>query len=265
MSNSEWIFMGIDQKNLLVGNYMTAYPISVAPNIPLKTIVDFMASKSIATMVVMESNSTMPLGIFTEREILHHISSEGKIPDKQIKEVSIQPFVSITPDTTIVDAARIMITKKSRLLVFADTDKLVGIITASDMLRALRKTRRAPNLEKVISNKIYECSPDDSILTAAKTLDKHGIGSVIVSKDASHSIFTQRDLVRILEKGIDLNEKVGRYSSSPLITAKRGILGNEAASIMAAHNIKRLVLTSNGDISGIVTARDVVDAFQMEQ
>jgi hypothetical protein len=30
---------------------------------------------------------------------------------------------------------------------------------------------------------------------------------------------------------------------------------------MAAKNIKRLVLTKNDDITGIVTARDLVDAY----
>lgn len=255
--------MGLDIKNLLVGNYMTAYPISVKPTVPFKTVVGFMAEKGFATLIVMEEENPMPLGVLTEREILHYIVSEGKIPDKLVRETFIQPFLSVNPDTTIIEAAKLMISKRSRLLVFADTDKLVGIITASDMLRAFRKTDVAPSLEKVISKKIYHCPYDTLILDAAKLLHEKNIGSVLIQRDSTYGIFTERDLVKVLEKGISLGSKVGQFSSFPLVTANKKVLGNEAASIMAAKNIKRLVLTENDSLAGIITARDIVDAFQM--
>ncbi len=254
--------MALRVLDLLVGNYMTAYPISVKPTVPFKTVVNFMAEKGFATLIVMEEESTMPLGVLTEREILHYVANEGKIPDKMVKDTFIQTFLSINPDTTVIEAAKLMISKKSRLLVFADGDKLVGIITASDMLRAFRKTEAAPSLGHVMSKKIYDCKYDDSILDAAKILHKHNIGSVLVHKDSSSGLFTERDLVQILDKEVDLNSPVGKHSSFPLVTADEKIMANEAASIMAAKNIKRLVLTEKGSLVGIVTARDIVDAFQ---
>ena len=256
--------MALKMTKLLVGNYMTAYPISVKPTVPFKTAINFMAENGFSTLIVMEEQSTIPLGVLTEREILHNIVSEGKIPDKLIKDLSIQSFISITPDTTVLEAAKLMISKRVRILVFADKDKLVGTITASDMLRAFRRTIISPTLDKVISTKIYQCPFETSILDASKILHEKNIGSIIITRDSMHGIFTQRDLVHLLEKGADLASKVGDYSSFPLVTAKKGILANEAASIMAAKNIKRLVLTENDMPVGIITARDIVDAFQME-
>lgn len=256
--------MVLKMSKILVGNYMTAYPISVKPTVPFKTVINFMAENGFATLIVMEEQGIMPLGVLTEREILQHIVSEGNIPDKLVKDLSIQPFVSVTPDTTVLEAAKLMISKRSRILVFADQDKLVGIITASDMLRAFRKTIISPTLDKVISTKVEQCPFESSILDASKILHEKKIGSVIVSRGLMHGIFTQRDLVHILEKGVDLTSKVGDHSSFPLVTAKREILANEAASIMAAKNIKRLALTENDTLIGIVTARDIVDAFQMD-
>src|SRR5574340_1026291 len=229
--------MVLKMSKLLVGNYMTAYPISVKPTVPFKTVINFMAENGFATLIVMEEQSTMPLGVLTEREILHYVVSEGKIPDKLVKDLSIKPFVSVTPDTTVIEAAKLMISKSSRILVFADKDKLVGIMTASDMLRAFRKTIISPTLDKVISTKIQQCPYEGSILDADKIL---------------------------LEKEIDLASQVGDHSSFPLVTAKKGILANESADIIAANNIKRLVLTEDNTLSGIVTARDIVDAFQIE-
>lgn len=257
--------MGLNVKDLLVGNYMTAYPISVKPTVPFKNVINFMAERGFATLIVMEEEKSIPLGVLTEREILHYVVSEGKIPDKMVKDTFIQPFLSITPDTTIIEAARLMVSKRSRLLVFADGDMLVGIITASDMLRAFRKTDMAPTLDKVSSKKVYHCPFNTSILDASKLLHEKNIGSVLVERDSSYGIFTERDLVHVLDKEVDLKNNVGDYSSFPLVTAKKGILANEAASVMAAKSIKRLVLTENSSVIGIVTARDIVDAFQMER
>src|SRR3990170_2799538 len=187
-------------------------------------------------------------------------------PISVLQDVSQQPFVKIKPDTSILDAAKSMISEKARLLVFADSDKLVGIVTASDLVRAFRRTYVAPSLEEVVSKKIHRMSFNESILDAVQMMFEKGIGSVIV--EGSHSdyrIFTERDLVfKVLNNHVQLDEKIDLYSSFPLITAEDGILANEAASIMAANNIKRLALKDQDTITGIVTARDIVEAYQNE-
>lgn len=254
--------MGSKIDELLVGNYMSEYPISVKPDIPFATVVDFMDESRFSTLIVMDEEKPMPLGVFTERGIIKHVVS-GKTMDQTIKQELIQPFVPVTPDTTIIDAARLMISKKSRVLVFADTDKLVGTITASDMIRAFGETDKAPSLEKVISKTVYHCPFDTTILDAVKLLDEKNIGSILVTRDSLHGIFTQRDLVRVLAKEENLQSSVGDYSSFPLVTAKKDVLANEAAKIMASKKIKRLGLTENNSVVGIVTARDIVDAYQM--
>ena len=254
--------MGLKIDDLLVGNYMSEYPISVKPEISFATVVDFMAESRFSTLIVMEEEKQMPIGVFTERGIIRHVAS-GKPIDQSIKQELIQPFVSVTPDTTIIEAARLMISKKSRVLVFADTDKLIGTITASDMIRAFGETDKTPNLEKVISKTVYHCPFDTTIFDAVKLLDEKNIGSILVTRDSLHGIFTQRDLVKVLAKGENLQSGVGDYSSFPLVTAKKDILANEAAKIMSDKNIKRLGLTENSSVVGIVTARDIVDAYQM--
>jgi CBS domain-containing protein len=256
-------YMGLKINELLVGNYMSEYPISVKPEVPFETVVKFMAESRFATLIVMEEDKSMPLGVFTERGIIRHVVS-GKTMDQSVKQELIQPFVSVTPDTTIIEAARLMITKKSRVLVFADKDKLVGTITASDMIRAFGETDKAPSLEKVISKTVYHCPFDTPILDVVKLLYEKDIGSVLVTRDSLYGIFTQRDLVKVLANGEDLKNPVGNYSSFPLVTGKKNILANEAAKIMSSKNIKRLGLTENNSLVGIVTARDIVEAYQIE-
>jgi len=255
--------MGLKVDELLVGNYMSEYPISVKPEVSFKNVVSFMAENKFSTLIVMEEENPMPIGVFTERGIIRHVASEENM-EKSIKQDLIEPFVSVTPDTAIIEAAKLMISKKSRILVFIDVDKLVGTITASDMLRAFGETDSAPSLEKVISNRVYHCPFDTTILDAVKLLGEKNIGSIIIKQDSSNGIFTQRDLVNVLSNEEDLKSEVGNYSSFPLVTAKKGILANEAAKLMASRNIKRLGLVEDNSLVGIVTARDIVDAYQME-
>lgn len=256
--------MVLKTTELRVADYMTPNPISVGPEFPFQDAIGIMEDKGIGNLVVNEDHAVK--GLFTEREILQYITSYGEIPEIPMKEVLLQAFTGISLNATLVSAAKIMILEKARLLVFVNK-KLVGIITASDMLRGFRKTGINPSLDKVISTKIYQCKYDDSIIDATKIMDEKRIGSVIVTKNGAHyGIFTERDLlVNVLANEVDLKSKVGGYCSSPLITTKTGIGGNDAANLMAEKKIKRLVLTDKNKIVGIVTARDVVDAFQMAE
>ena len=223
--------------------------------------ISLMAEKGIGNLVVRENHKIR--GIFTEREILQYIAYDKKIPDISMKDIIASPFTSISLTMNLIDAAKIMISKKARLLVF-DKKHLVGIITASDLIRGFRRTGGNPLLDDVMSKKIYKVSYNDTILEACKLMHKKRIGSVIVEKNRSpFGIFTERDLlVNVLNNEVSLKGKVGGYCSSPLITTRVGILGGDAAKLMATKKIKRLVLTKDGKINSVVTARDIVDAFQ---
>jgi CBS domain-containing protein len=48
------------------------------------------------------------------------------------------------------------------------------------------------------------------------------------------------------------------------MTARLGIRAREAAKLMLENNIKRLPITSNARVVGIVTARDLVESFIAE-
>lgn len=256
--------MVLQVENLPVGNYMTAFPLSVLPEVSLSESIDFMARRGIGNLIVSDDVGNV-LGILTERDILKEIVTAKNLPLKSIKDTGFSNFEKISPDISVIDAAKQMINKKSRLLVYSD-DTLVGIVTASDLLRAFRKTYTSPTMDDVISPHVYAVSKTTTIYDTCKILFEKGIGSVIVNDSNMYSgIFTERDLLyKVLLNRVNLDESIELYSTFPLITASDGILANEAASIMAEKNVKRLALTYDSKITGIVTARDIVDAYQSD-
>ncbi len=253
--------MSNEQVVLNVSAYMTSNPITVSHDISFFDAVTKMYKNGIGNLIVVKDNEV--IGLLTERQILQYLVTEKTIHDKPMSHVATSMFTKISPDTSLLDAAKIRFEKKRKLLVF-DNEKLVGILTTSDMLRGLRKLSTAPKLDKVIAPTIYTCSYDDSLFEQIKLMDEKRVGSVIVTKDGKpYGIFTERDLINnILAIGADMSESVGQYSSHPLVTAEVGINFHDAATIMADKEIKRLPLTSQGQITTIVCACDLLRAFE---
>lgn len=247
--------------DLKVADYMSPRPISVPNTYQLPNAIYLMAERVIGNLVVEKHNN--PEGILTEREILDYLVLHKSLHDIPLSSVALSKFTSIPLESSIVDAARTMISNKARLLVYGEKH-LVGIITATDMVCAFRRTESNPDLGNVLSLKLYMIDGKKSILESVKLMHDKRIGSVIVTKnDQPYGIFTERDLlVNVLSNDVDLGNPVIGYCSYPLVTAEFGIKGGDAARLLSENRIKRLVLTKDGEVSAIVTARDIVDAFQ---
>jgi CBS domain-containing protein len=256
-----------EERHLKVGDFMSSPVVTVRPDTNFVDAVQMMILKGIGNLAVVEGEKVD--GIVTERELLQHLVLNKAVPNKQVKYVLTQKFTKITPETSILEAAKTMISKKARLLVFrkdrrTGADQLAGIITASDIVRAFLQTDRNPSIESAMTNRIFAIRPDNTVLAAAKMMLKRGIGSVVVTANgAPYGIFTERDLLnRVLGEHIDIEDKVGAYCTHPVVTAKLGIGAKDAAKMMFSRKIKRLPLAKRDKIVAMVTARDLVEAFQ---
>ena len=255
------------KRNREVGTFMSSPVIAVGPDTSFVDAVQMMILKGIGNLAVVDGERVF--GIITERELLQHFVFNKTLPNKKVRYLLTQRFTKVTPETSIVEAAKTMIAQRTRLLVFqkdklTGSDHLVGIITASDIVRAFLRTFKNPTIESAMANKIYTVRPDSTILAAAKVMLKRGIGSVVVTQNGSpYGIFTERDLLnRVLAEHVDIEEKVGAFSTSPVVSSKLGIRAKTAGRTMLSRKIKRLPLTKGGSVVAMVTARDLVEAFQ---
>lgn len=290
--------------DLKVKYYMTTNPIAVNSNVNFPGGIAVMTIKSIGNLIVKQNRR--PIGILTEREILECLASEKKIPNKVLSKIVLQPFFTVHPNTRILYAASTMIRKKGRILVFDqkaedddelhttkdadgnntisyhhrqqlrynkknknENEKLVGIITASDMVRAFSKTAANPSLESIMTRRVFSIDYDSRISSAIDIMSKKRIGSIMINKgERPYGIFTERDLLtRILSEEVRLDHKVGDYCTNELITAEIGHMGistADALQTMRITKIKRLPLRRDHKIVAIVTARDLVELYQRQ-
>jgi CBS domain-containing protein len=255
-----------EHKKLKVDKFMSSPVLTAHPDMRLADAVQTMLLRAVGNLVVVDGEKVV--GILTERELLQHLALNKSMPNKELRYILTQKFTKVTPDTDIIEAAKIMISKKARLLVFQKdklgSDHLIGIITASDVLRALLKTPRNPSIEDTMTNKVITVKPDSTVLSAVKLMIKKGIGSVVVEINGQpRAIFTERDVLnKVVGEHADIEERVGAFCSYPVLTANFGISAKEAGKLMIKNKIKRLPLVHEGEIVAMVTARDLVEAYQ---
>lgn len=78
-----------------------------------------------------------PVGIITERNILERVVEPGLDPlVVKAKDVMSSPLITIEPNAPLEEAAQMMIRRSIKKLPVLDNERLVGIITATDLVRA---------------------------------------------------------------------------------------------------------------------------------
>ena len=97
-----------------------------------------MGEKHIGSLIVTSKGK--PAGIFTERDLLSKVVLERlKLDEMKVKEYMSTPLTFVSPEFDLKEAARIMTQLKIRRLPVMKDEKLVGILTSSDITSALAK------------------------------------------------------------------------------------------------------------------------------
>jgi CBS domain-containing protein len=263
--------------NRKIEDVMTHEVATIAPESTLYEAARIMGEKRIGSLIVVKYDT--PVGIITERDLLGEVVSRGidlekdwlvggvSIKEEKVEEIMSYPLTTISLKSQIKEAAQTMIEKKIRRLGVHDSGKLVGIMTASDLIRSLPEI---PEIMRVwfevdyfMTEGVITADEETTVENVAKTMGEKSIGSVVITSQGEPiGIFTERDLLtKFLAKDKSLKLEVGKACSKPLNTAPLGISVHDAAAIMTSKHIRRLPIIKDGKLVGMLTARDLVEAY----
>ena len=249
-------------KRHFVGEIMSKEVVTINPDATMLEVAKIMGAKRIGSLIVETEDEFV--GIITERDLLSKVLAKNKNPEMvRVKDVMSSPLIAIGSKATIKEAAQTMISKKGRLAVLRDR-QLVGVITASDLIKSLPDSAETSmKIDDVMTKNIITAHSNTPVEEIAKLMGEERIGSVIITKGGKpFGIFTERDLLTtFLARGKSLKTRVGTVASHPLITIPLGASIHQTAFTMALKHIRRLPIVKNGKIVGIVTARDLVEAY----
>jgi len=128
-----------------------------------------------------------------------------------VRDRMSSPAVTITPDTALQDALKLMYEHQfRRLLVVDDRDELVGIVSERDLLYAssppatLRSRRELYDLlsdfrvQDIMTEKVITTAPDAFIEEAARLMADNKIGGLPVVDEDNHvvGVITETDVFR---------------------------------------------------------------------
>jgi CBS domain-containing protein len=103
------------------------------PSEKLAVIVNKLELFHIAGMPVVEKG--LIVGMITQTDILRGLKS-GTLHDLSVQEVMTKGIVAVASTEPAVTVAKIMIEKGINRVPVVDNDKLVGIVTRGDLIRA---------------------------------------------------------------------------------------------------------------------------------
>jgi CBS domain-containing protein len=117
---------------------------------PTKTVHEAahaMSSRNIGCVIVTERNK--PIGIVTERDLVKKVIAKKKDITLTLKEIMTKDPLTLKPETSIVDAARMMKRNHIRRFPIIEKGVLVGIVTETDVIHGMNDMVRHLNWKLV--------------------------------------------------------------------------------------------------------------------
>jgi len=114
-----------------VADRMTPRPISVAPADMLATAEKTMIAGHFRALPVVEKGRMV--GILSDRDLLRFSGYQGEIT---VKEVMTRLVVTVKPETSLEEAARLLVNHKIGALPVTQRGRVIGIISSTDILIA---------------------------------------------------------------------------------------------------------------------------------
>jgi CBS domain-containing protein len=120
-----------------VKDIMTKNVVSIGADSSVFEAAELMSSSQLGCLVVVDGEA--PVGIVTERDIVRRVVAKGLPVNTKVSEVMSKSLITVDPDASLKEAARLMSSNMIRRLPVSRDNKLVGIIVAADFVRNLGK------------------------------------------------------------------------------------------------------------------------------
>jgi len=122
-------------------------------------------------------------------------------------------------------------------------------------------------IERLYTRRIMAARRSSPIAEAAATMQRFGVGSLLVMEDGPGTepvgIVTDRDLA--IQGFASESSQVGSVMTPIVATVREEADVHEALEIMRAHGVRRLLVTSgDGALRGILSIDDVVDGLSAD-
>jgi len=264
-------------------DYMATEVVTVYPNDTISHAKNLMLERGVKRLLVIDKGGKL-VGILTLRDIVRILAGRRapwrwrSLENSLVGTHMTKDLVTITPDTSLYDAAKTMIDRGISGLPVVSSNSLVGLLTKTDLVRYFAdKMRGIFRVEDLMRRDVITVKESDSVKKAAKLIMKHGVKRLVVTDSARRilGIVTETDLAYIgaiwsrrrvvIEtlagrevKGIKART-VGEIMKTPVITVKPADDAAKAARMMLEFGFSGFPVSSDGEkLEGLITKTDII-------
>jgi signal-transduction protein with cAMP-binding, CBS, and nucleotidyltransferase domain len=132
-------------------------------------------------------------------------------------------------------------------------------------MRGYRKRLETMNkfsvpVRQYTTRKLIGVSEHESIQKACQRMVEFHIGSLVVCNEKVVGFFTHGDIIqRVVAEGLSYSEPVSKIMTRELITADIDTPVYEVLELMQQHQIRHVLITEEGQITGLFSLKDLVD------
>jgi len=182
---------------MIVKDYMTRHPVMISPTMSIVEAQGIMSETRVRHLPVVEGGKRL-LGLITQDTLrvpptkltsLNVWEITRFLSNLKVKDVMVdrKDVITIGPDITIEEAARIMVTHKIGCLPVLEEDIVIGIITDTDMMMHLIEMLDAPQQSVRVTMRMSLAQGELARLVSAISAQGWGIwalSGVLSPKDA---------------------------------------------------------------------------------
>lgn len=131
---------------MIIERRMTRNPVTATPDMSIAEASNLMKQEKVHRLPVLDKDKKL-VGILTEKDILYATPSPASslsihemaylLSKLTVKKLMSKNVITITKNTTVEEAARMMVDQDLSSLPVLDGDKLIGIVSKSDMFKIL--------------------------------------------------------------------------------------------------------------------------------
>lgn len=122
------------------------------------------------------------------------------------------------------------------------------------------KSRFSVPVRQYTTKKLIGVTGGETIQRACQKMVEFQVGSLVVYNKEVTGFFTQGDIIkRVVAEGFPYTEPVSKIMVKDLITADIDTPVYEVLELMQVHQIRHVLITEDGRITGLVSLKDLAD------
>lgn len=247
---------------IAVRDILTDPVTTIAPHASADEAIALMRKRRISCVIVVEN--TMPLGIFTERNVVACADRNVDFASTRIGELMSSPVITAPGSVTIYEAFNLFAHTRIRHLVIVNAKgQISGVLTLSDLTAHLgiEYFVEVKKVSTIMNRSVVTIPSGRPVREALSLMAQHRMSCIFIEQDLKPvGIITERDMTRLIHEKRALDTlSVDQVMSSPIRTISSDAPLHEAIRVMTTHHCRRLGVTGDdGVLAGLITQSDIV-------